>query len=56
MPEFVVTVKVEYTVEDAADPGEADSQALNYFLGQMRIGEVEVMDIHEVPEGADDVD
>ncbi len=54
MPEFTVTVKLQYTVEDAADRGEADGQALNYFLGQMRIGDVEVLDIVEVPEGDED--
>ncbi len=49
MPEFVVTVKAEVSII-ADSRTEADSEALNYFLGIMSIGEVEVLDIHEVPE------
>ncbi len=53
MPEFVVTVQVEYFVEDAADRSEADGQALNYFLGMMRVGNVDVVDIREAPQPVD---
>ncbi len=54
MPEFVMTVKVEYTVQEAQDRGDADGQALNYFLEQFGIGDVEVLEIHEVAEGDED--
>ncbi len=50
MAEYIVTMKAEVSII-AESRSEADSEALNYFLGLMSVGEVEVLDIHEVPEG-----
>lgn len=51
--EFVVTAKVGLSII-ADDRTEADSNALDYFLGIMGITSAEILDIEEVPDHEDD--
>ena len=51
MDEYIVTVKAEVSIM-ADSRSEADNSALEYCMGLMSFGEVEVLDIHEVHESA----
>ena len=51
--EYIVTVKAEVSII-AESVSEADNSALEYCQGLMGFGEVEVLDIHEVPESAEE--